>query len=219
MPQINPNQTLYTKRMTKNVVVWAHHRSSSTNFIRYYCNDHGLKINSSTTEPLIHANKFDSNKMKDESFKVIAKSLFQIEPALSHSMKHGYHNIILFRRDLYASFLSLRYLKLMKTPNFTPERRIDWMLSKLPTVDFSITSLKKQVNTLDWLLTFFQHFDITYEIVETQDSISYMGRKINENRKFYSPLENEDAKNHLTSHIDSCKILKEYKKRMNKNTT
>ena len=204
--------------MNKPFILWAHPRSASSQFLEAYAADFCLPVN--LDEPIKKGSERLEDLLKNKvSFKVMGcHSTTQIT---NQTIDAKYDHVILFRKDIYRTYLSFSFSKLTGV----------WHTNQLNTQEKSDLDIIKGLvkiklnhnvkNTVKHVKTFYKDLNrvylhlvknnVRYKLIETEQAIDYLDNEGYQNTdKYYYKLENGEVKKELELFIQTLEIYKNH---------
>jgi hypothetical protein len=204
--------------MSKPFILWSHPRSASSQFLEVYAKSNNLKVN--LDEPIKKGcERLDDLLSKQASFKIMG--YYSTEEIANQIINANYNNIVLFRKDIYRTYLSFSFSKLtdiwhINQINKGEKGDVDIVKAVVKAKLFHnvSTTVRDVKSYYEGLNNIYLHLDKTgvqFKLIETEQAIDYLGPiGYQDTDKHYCNLENSHAKDELESFIQTLEIYKNH---------
>ena len=204
--------------MSKPFILWSHPRSASSQFLEVYAKSNNLKVN--LDEPIKKGSKGLDDLLNEQvSFKVMG--YHSTEEITNQIINANYEHVVLFRKDIYRTYLSFSFSKLTdiwhRNQIVTGEKGdIDIIKAVVKAklfhdVSTTISDIKTYYKSLNNVYLHLDKTGVQYKLIETEQAIDYLGSTgYQDTDRHYSHLENSHAKDELESFIQTLEIYKNH---------
>ena len=204
--------------MSKPFILWSHPRSASSQFLEVYAKSNNLKVN--LDEPIKKGcERLDDLLNEQVSFKVMG--YHSTEEITNQIINANYEHVVLFRKDIYRTYLSFSFSKLTdiwhRNQIVTGEKGdIDIIKAVVKAklfhdVSTTIRDIKTYYKSLNNIYLHLDKTGVQYKLIETEQAIDYLGPiGYQDTDRHYSHLENSHAKDELESFIQTLEIYKNH---------
>lgn len=204
--------------MSKPFILWSHPRSASSQFLETYAKDVNLKVN--LDEPIKKGcERLDDLLSKQVSFKIMG--YYSTEEITNQIINANYNNIVLFRKDIYRTYLSFCFscatdIWHINQINNGEKGDVDIIKAVVKAKLFHniSTTIRDVKSYYEGLNNIYLHLDKTgvqCKLIETEQAIDYLGPfGYQDTDKHYCNFQNAQAKEELESFIQTLEIYKNH---------